>query len=548
MKKKQPEKIFLEVGDDIDEALVMMEKATGDQVVLNIPKGSVLGESVKGFRYLRKKARELGKTLSVESVDDHILELAEVADIEALNPVFQTQAHGKAVQDIIPADSIPKRQQNTNPQESQAKFATRSAEPEEEAGEDIFFSPKQNPEKENGKKFSLPKIAIPATSSLFVRLGALVAVIAMASWILIGILPKATISLTLKRYPVPFEQSVKTDTKTPTAGVTGETIFLPGELLRASKNLEMKFPANGQENVEREATGRITIVNAFSSAPQPLVAKTRFQTPDGKIFRLFDAVTVPGAKVADGKIEPSSIEAEVYADEAGEGHNIGPVEKFTIPGFQNDPPRYKGFYARSSAPMRGGAKGFLPVPTEDDLAKAREKVKAALLNALKGEVAIVMSDAYDVLENTTSFAVIREETIPPISKDEKTFSLFMEAELRQFVFKKDDLKSIIVTQAKESQNIPKDVDLDVASFALQYNDIAVDLGSERASFRAKGEVVFTAHLEPSSLTAELRGKTSEEVKKAIFKLPGLDRANVSLWPFWVNKVPKNPKKVEIIVK
>jgi len=193
-------------------------------------------------------------------------------------------------------------------------------------------------------------------------------------------------------------------------------------------------------------------------------------------------------------------------------------------------------------------KGFLPVPTEDDLAKARERVKAALLDALQGEVMILMSDTYDVLENTTSFAVIREETIPSISKDDKTFSLFMEAELRQFVFKKDDLKNIIVSRAKESDTLAKDIAFDVADFSLNYSDIAADLGAERADFQAKGEVVFTAHLDSASLIGSLAGKSSLEVKKEIFQLPGLDRAQVSLWPFWVNKVPKNEKKVKIVVE
>ncbi|MDP3724983.1 MAG: hypothetical protein Q8R20_00750 [Nanoarchaeota archaeon] len=545
-KKNQPEKIFLEVEDDIDEALVMMEKVPGDLIILNIPKGSALGESVKGFRYLRKKARELGKILSVESVDDHILELAEVADIEAINPVFQSHGHGKTVQDIIPSDSSLAPEARGG---SVSLRPVRIAPSHEEEKESDTEKPRESQESREDatEKFSFPAVSLPGFSRSTLRLAALGFILLVLGWVGIAVLPKATISLVLKRYPIPFMETVKADTKTPATSVVGETILLPGELLHATKNLEMSFPASGEENVEREATGKITIVNAFSSAPQPLVARTRFQTPDGKIFRLFDAVTVPGAKIASGKIEPSSIEAEVYADAAGEAGNIGPVEKFTIPGFQNDAARFKGFYARSTAPMKGGAKGFLPVPTEDDLVKAREKLKATLLGVLKSEVAILMSDSFDVLKDTTSFAVIREETTPPTS-GEKTFSLFMEADLRQFVFKKDDLKNIIVSRARLSEDIPKDVEFDVHEFTLAYNDVAADLGAERVQFGVKGEVVFRARVDPQTLTGTLLGKSSEEVKKVIFGLPGLDRARVSLWPFWVNKVPQNEKKVKIVVE
>ena len=65
---------------------------------------------------------------------------------------------------------------------------------------------------------------------------------------------------------------------------------------------------------------------------------------------------------------------------------------------------------------------------------------------------------------------------------------------------------------------------------------------------AKGEVVFTTNIDTSALTAELLGKSAAEVKRAIFKLPGLDKAHVSLWPFWVKKVPGDEGRVRVEVE
>ena len=65
--------------------------------------------------------------------------------------------------------------------------------------------------------------------------------------------------------------------------------------------------------MSQKAQGTLTIYNAYSSAPQTLVATTRFVTPDGKIFRLTNEVTVPGAKITNGQIVPSSINAPIAA-------------------------------------------------------------------------------------------------------------------------------------------------------------------------------------------------------------------------------------------
>ncbi|MAF79769.1 hypothetical protein CL629_01685 [bacterium] len=567
-------KLFLEAEDDIDEALERISAFEGKNVVLNIPKGSVLGGSVKNFRFLRKKTDELEKNLVIESVDDHVLELAEVADIDAVNPVFRTK--GKAVVDIVPGGSGESRSGRSKKTEKISLQQVKEEEVEEEEGEEepdaepeekaedvvqdeipqkvVHFWERDRAAKapqpakmgflsflQRGKK---SKGGIQLPSARFVRFAVVFLVIIALGWGLATILPKATITLALKRYPVSFVETVKVDTKTPLPSFAGETVFLPGELLTAVKNLEMSFPATGEDEVERKATGKIKIFNEFSSKSQALVARTRFETPDGLVYRLFEQVTVPGADVVEGEIEASSIEVEVYADEAGEEYNIGPVPKFTIPGFKGGP-RYDGFYAASVGSMKGGFVGVQRVPTDADLEVATETITDSLLDSLEGELAILMSDSFKVFDDTTLFQIVREEVYPP-SPGEEMFSVFVEGQLQQFVFREDDLEEALVGRAKES--LTEDVSFNVDDFSVEFTDLSVDLSAERLQFGVEGEAVFIADIDSSGLTAELLGKSSEDVKKEIFKLPGLDRARVSLWPFWVKKVPGKEGKVTIEVE
>jgi len=112
---------------------------------------------------------------------------------------------------------------------------------------------------------------------------------------------------------------------------------IPGNLFIFSENDEKEFKSTGQGKDEQMAKGIITIINNFSSAPQILVANTRFETPDGKIFRLDSRIVIPGATMKNGKLEPSSIDVNVTAATSGPEYNIIACNdncKFTIPGFK----------------------------------------------------------------------------------------------------------------------------------------------------------------------------------------------------------------------
>lgn len=544
-KENSPKKIFLEAGDDVDVAAGRFAEVPGKEVVVNIPRGSVLGGSVKNFRFLQKKALEQGKLLSIESVDDHVLELAEVADIRALNPVFQTK--GKAVVDIVPGGGV-RRGRAADDSETVGTVEKVVEEEEMPAKVRHFWDKDEN--------LFLPrrKVHVSFSRGLAVRFAVVFVLLAGVSFVAIKVLPKATVALKLERYPIPVAQAVKVDTKTSTSSFLGETVFLAGELLTATKNMEKSFPASGTEQVERKAAGKLTIYNEFSSKPQVLVRDTRFETPDGKIYRLVQQVTVPGAGVEGGGIKTSSVEAEVYADKVGEAYNIGPVLKFTIPGFSKDPARFKGFYARSFESMRGGYVGLQAVPTDEEVAAAKEEVKRSLLDALQGEISILMKEDFEVLKDTTSFEVLRDEVYLP-SSAELTFSIFMEARLHQFVFDRGALQAALVSRAREAalaarkeKGLAEDVDLRVDKLSFEYSDVLFDPSAERMELTAQGEVVFTTDINTSTLTAQLLGKSAAEVKQAILKLPGLDKAHVSLWPFWVKKVPGDEGKVKIEVE
>jgi len=69
------------------------------EVVLNVPRFSKIAESLANFHLIKREAKLLEKKIIVESVDDKVIELAELAGIESLNPILSKSR--KQFSDII---------------------------------------------------------------------------------------------------------------------------------------------------------------------------------------------------------------------------------------------------------------------------------------------------------------------------------------------------------------------------------------------------------------------------------------------------------------
>jgi hypothetical protein len=66
-------------------------------------------------------------------------------------------------------------------------------------------------------------------------------------------------------------------------------------------------------------------------------------------------------------------------------------------------------------------------------------------------------------------------------------------------------------------------------------------------FTISGSIVFEPEINIEQLKSNLAGKNEREINATLTLLSGLERAKVALWPFWVNRVPKNVKKIIINV-
>ncbi|MEK7635996.1 MAG: hypothetical protein AAB405_02815 [Patescibacteria group bacterium] len=357
-------------------------------------------------------------------------------------------------------------------------------------------------------------------------------------YITIAILPRAEIAIITKKSPWNFNDVIEASKDVGNIDLINKRI--PAEIFQDIKNLTLSFEARGKKYVERKAIGEITIYNSYSSQSQILIKDTRFESPDGKIFYLDKKITVPGAKINEGKIMPSSIKATVTAERAGEEYNIGPVEKFTLTGFKNTS-KYKGFYAVSGDSMKGGLVGNVFFPTEDDIKAAREKTAAQLLDSISTFLLAQIGKEFKIIEEGRLFTIVKENIDKEADKN-GNFLVSMEGELKIIVFKESDI--ILELMSKLAKETFGQI-FEIKTYNLNYKTAKYDSGSGKIALNIEFSGEFWQPINIEAFKNSVINKKESDLKVYVFSIPGVEKATISLWPRWVRKVPNLVDKIKV---
>ncbi len=560
-------KIFVDREEGIAELVERIISDEDTDLVLVIPKNSVLGESVGNFRILKREADGASKNLLIETVDNAVLALAGKASIEGYHPLFR-EGRSRSLSDIRPHGEPAEEAPVAHPARRSVdiritkggKTRTKITEepivdggPTDEELEEMAERDRraaaeavaesadiaEGPEtvRRRFPRIRMPRVRFGRRSTA--AIGAVVLVLIAGAFIVGKFMSRADVVVTFKTSDGSQTVAV-TASKTIARSQANGALVLPGELLTQSRNTTQFFPATGRAVVSQKAAARLIIYNAYSSEAQSLVATTRFETPDGKIFRLDSGVTVPGAKIQDGKVIPSSIEVAVTADKPGEEYNIGPVSKLTIPGFKGTP-KFDGFYGELKEKASGGAVGERAVPTDADIAAAREKVTEMLSASLRSNLLANRPEDLKILEGASSMTLPRF-TAGKVADDKGQFSVFAEGQFRAMAFREGDLRKALLTRAANGRT-----DLDFRSLELVFRDVRVDLGKGEVAFTAEAKGVVAPKFDDAEFKQQIAGKDLATARQNILALPDLQQAQIDLWPFWLGTVPQNPDRISVTV-
>ncbi len=394
--------------------------------------------------------------------------------------------------------------------------SVKSSREEPEPVQEIYSTYSKEEEEE---EYEAPKKRRKSSSSFSKKL--IVALSVACGVFLLVVIGKtdAKITITQKKTTAEINTSIPTD---------GSNKIITKTQL--SKTVSKTLPATGEKQVEKQANGKIKIINTHKETPQELVKNTRFQAPNGLIYRIQDSIVVPGYTMNGQNIVPGTLEVEVFADSAGEDYNTSGTVKFTIPGFSGKE-QFEKITAESVTAMAGGYIGIQKVISD----KEKEQVEKELRQELEKQFNKEESAEYIIVPkiDTLSFGEIQDKA------EGNNVTISLSARVDAYSFVKKDLSNFIGQQTIPNALTQETFDVDTKnlSFSIQENGIQIS-----------GTGLITHLTDIEKLKKDFAGKKRDQKDAILDTYTSIKEAKASLSPFWKGTYPKELEKIEVIIE
>ena len=546
--------IYLEPDEEIISVIDRLAQTKIKEVSLVVPTGAQIWQNSVNLKLLKRESDNLGKEITLVVSDDLKAESAQkigfVVKKEKNLPTELIQEEEKDSKEdmigLLVEELRPKKEKKRSfgwPRRSkeQRKKMVDIVGP---GGRSEIIQPRIRETKPIFKKRELREVKEVETAAaskwpkffiIFIGLALLVA--ALVGYLA---LPTTEIIISPKTEKVSFDLMVVGSKDI--SHLDESLNKIPLQELRIEKTKSKKFMASGEKQLNEKARGMVTIYNEYSSSPQTLVATTRFESSEGKTFRITEKIIVPGAKIEEGKIVPSTIEVEILADQPGADYNIGPTN-FTIPGFKGTA-KYAGFYAKSKTSMTGGSIEKIKIVLAEDLEEAKENLTEELKNEVKGALQEQIPADFKLVEGGLKEEITEISTVEEGSQVDD-FTIEMKAVARALLFKEEDLKKIVDLNLISNISENK-IPLSETQQIKRYES-TIDWTAEEVAFSLGIEEEVAWQIDIQTLKKDLAGQTETDVRRYLASRPEIKTAKVTFWPFWVKRIPLQEKKIKITI-
>ena len=337
----------------------------------------------------------------------------------------------------------------------------------------------------------------------------------------------------------PFKETLAIDSRLRAhANTTADG--LPFEIAQLSAEESGLVTATGITSGGQKASGKITVYNNYGSAPQKLIANTRFQTSDGKVYRIKGAISVPGMGL---------LEATVYADQAGEEYNIGPSD-FTLPGLKGGP-RFEKVFAKSKTTMSGGASGNARVVKKEDIDSVRTAVNEKLKNRLTETLSKQKPEGYVLFSGAVKIEYIENPDNPKVGDSAgRSMAFKTKGSAIGYLFKKDALsKALVDDKSGDLKKAPKNEPVAVDNVeSLDFSLISADSNNKEITVRLKGNADFVWVVDTAKLLEELMDFKGKDYNYFFQNYPSVLGAIIVQSPKWWKNLPKDKSRIKINIE
>lgn len=436
-------------------------------------------------------------------------------------------------QDILPPDEDKKNRPVRAPQ-TEARSIRNVTLPTRRVTTDV---PDRTPVAEPGRDVSVSHVTSNKKSIapwLWALIGAVVLVACALAFFL---LRPTTVTLVPRVQNVVLE-SLPSLTAYPASSNATGTLAYDIQTLDLEESATVQ--AQGLRHVDRKASGSITVFNNYAATPVKLLANTRFETPEGLVFRTPTAISIPGK--SGGK--PGSVSVTVVADEAGDKYNVVSA-KFMLPGLKSGP-MYDTVYATSNAAFSGGFSGDEPATDSSVLAAAQ----AGMRGRVEQKIRAMFTSSTSTLFALPDIAWVSYTDLPTTQQEGESGTVILRQRAHA-VIPVFDAREIAAAVASAAGVDVRDVDIQLvrgADFAARpLNADGGGLGSVPLSFALSGHAQLLWRVDIVALAQALAGRDVSAFETIAKGFPGIEDASARIEPFWSSSFPQNPDSIRIII-
>ncbi|MBI5469743.1 baseplate J/gp47 family protein [Candidatus Kaiserbacteria bacterium] len=378
----------------------------------------------------------------------------------------------------------------------------------------------------------MPKI-IRAPGKRWIWIIAGACILALGVAVVVG-LRKTTITIIPRSHVVVFDAST-------TFNAYPEAVASTSALVYTLQSFDLEDSAvlqtTGTQHAEHKASGTITAINQYSVAPVRLIKNTRFETPDGLVFRTPADVVIPGMKGTSA----GTVDITVVADQAGSTYNVGPISKFTLPGLKGGT-MFSKVSARSSASMSGGFMGDEPAAAPGALEAARSQVRDRLKTAI--------ADKINTIKNGSAFvglANINYQDEPNTVEGTSSMRIREKAHVDVPVFDTDALSREIARVVSADAEAARISIVPGQGFGATPSGAGV-LGGGVLTFSLAGQATLVWDVDSNALAQALAGKDQGAFQTIVNGFTGIQEARARIEPFWQTSFPTNSSMIRITIE
>lgn len=603
MENDDQNKIYIKKDEEIPSIISRIKKREEKEIILIVPHNALILNNVLNLKILKKEAEDLNKNISVitasgnnETRSESVEAKSDIAGSGKKNLVssvmkaddfqkfkkdkdadisfqkgnefsarssFENKdktdlsndsnnaetGHEKKVKmfDIVKKvnnlDEIGDKDYKHDAEKIKNNKADDHRESFKDGGDDIKPQMKERVMKPVQKASKKTKTTIlPLLSSKIVALFIFISFVAV-SLAVAFILPKADINIVLKKEVAVYDFEFTADASLDKIDAVNNKI--PLETIEISSEESGNYPATGKKHVQKKASGEITVFNEYSSSPQRLVATTRFLSKtSGKLFRIKEAVTIPGFSRVEGVDVPGQVTIRIYADKFGEEYNIG-ADSFHLPKLQEiGSPKYTSIYARSIKSMSGGMDKEVSYFSESDHITAKEKLVKLAKEKNEKDLLGKISEEVLLLESTKKEEDLEISTDIEVGDIVDSFQMSVKAKTSAFLVVRADLDEII----NEKINSRLDTNRKLLDNSRSYEVGEVVINENvRIAMQIHIKQGLIVKVDIDKLKKDIAGKSEVELKSYFSNMNGIRSTEVSLWPFWVRGVPSSYEKINITI-